>query len=67
MLLPSVRYISSMPYTISWVASVTIKGCKSNLATQKPFTAPMMAPTAITSKITTGMGSVPMPANILLE
>ena len=55
-----------MPYTMSWVASVTMNGCRLNLAVQKPLTAPTSAPMAMTAKMTMGTGTVPMPGNILL-
>ena len=35
---------------MSWVASVTMKGCRLNLATKKPFTIPISAPMATTMR-----------------
>lgn len=35
---------------MSWVASVTMKGCRLNLATKKPFTIPISAPMATTNE-----------------
>jgi len=37
-----------------------MKGCSLNLATQKPLTRPMSAPSAMTARITTGMGRGPI-------
>lgn len=45
-----------IPYVISWVDRVTIKGCSLNFATLKPFTKPTAAPTPNTIRSTTGMG-----------
>ena len=36
---------------MSWVARVTMKGCRLNLATKKPFTIPISAPMATTMRI----------------
>ena len=65
LLLPCCTYSSRQVYRISWVPSVTMKGCSLNFATNRPLKQPIAAPMSMASRMTTGMGSVPISGHIL--
>ncbi len=55
-----------MPYVISWVASVMMKGCRSNFATENPLMNPIIAQAAIAASSGMMIGRGSRPGKILL-